>query len=322
MNRGTGRNILGRLLQWLCSKGAKGKETLKTRLTADQAVAIARASMGDAIAAGRPLWGAAVRHDDRLIWSVSEVVVDGSLYVEIDDATGDVIEQGHRGGRAPVSYPPIGNKPFDEVVSLLLAYYLDPTGQLSIDGLWMRAVLESVSAGQIVDPPVDLLKELSKPERAWDMPVWPADARGERLAAIAECTLLAIALQDAQWMRQLRDVWDAPEGSCESTDVSQGQIDVALTGTAASWGDEGLEALFEYGPLSKDAPNDRAWAALFHRDWAAARAEVEAYRAKLDAERRRWSSTRGHAALGILLDANRVLRLELRALEAVLKGRE
>ena len=90
--RADGRSWLGRLL------GTAERPPL-TRLTAQEALALAAASP-QVRQAGRPLEMAIVRaNGDRLVWRVSNAGVGAQTWVEVDDATGAIGEINHVWGR-------------------------------------------------------------------------------------------------------------------------------------------------------------------------------------------------------------------------------
>jgi len=212
----------------------------------------------------------------------------------------------------------IGNKSFDEMVQEMLGWYRDHRASLGVGGLWMRAGLESVVSGRLVDPPVDALKACLRPELAWDVPEWPMEELSFRMSEIADCNLFAIALGDQPWMQGLKDLWTMPRAESDWQEIALWQLDLGLTGQSPAWEEDDLSILFELHTLDENDTAHLAWAALFRGDFEAARLALEAHRAELDARARQWSSSHGNQAYGILLNTSRILRLDVRAIGAIL----
>ena len=77
---------------WSWLRGGRQEESPSTRLSADQAIQIARAAVEDA--STRELL-TMTRVDDRggtLVWTVSQAVMGRATHVEVDDASGRVLQ--------------------------------------------------------------------------------------------------------------------------------------------------------------------------------------------------------------------------------------
>jgi hypothetical protein len=129
----------------------------------------------------------------------------------------------------------------------------------TLEGHWNRAALDTIVGGRLVDPPVAVLEQLTGPGRAWDMPPWPPERRGERALALVDCHFLALALRHRAWLQDLRSAWDHPQGYPDLQDLCQGQIDIGLHGKAAAWDEDLLELMRADGLMderSSRAPAD------------------------------------------------------------------
>jgi len=79
------------LLDWLNALFAEGQKPLPTRLSAEQAIELARAA-ADSDPRRDLLTMTSVRErDGARIWSVSSATVGSALVVELDDATGEIL---------------------------------------------------------------------------------------------------------------------------------------------------------------------------------------------------------------------------------------
>jgi len=218
-----------------------------------------------------------------------------------------------------MNYQEFRDKTFNELVQRWLAWFRerDNDAQLGLGGLFRRAGLETVASGKLVDPPVEELKACLRSPLVWDVPVWPREEISYRISEVADCTLFAIALGDKAMMQELRAIWNMPPAESEWQEIAQLQLGLGLTGETPCTADY-VSELFECDWLQEGNPAHQAWGALFRGDRDAARAALEVHRADLDARASRWSSTRGDEAYGILLVNTRILRLDARAIEAIL----
>lgn len=193
---------------------------------------------------------------------------------------------------------------------------------LTLEGLWGRAELETVLHGKMVDPPVAVLKDLTTPDRAWDNQPWPPEDRADRATCLASCHLLAISLDDVVWLEQLDRCWNDAQVAFEWERLSRGQIGFALRRhgrqpTEWYWDDDTIEWLIEEGSISRNEPSDRAWIALAKDDHQAALVALEEYQIELNRWIEQWDKIPGNKVYDILRFQNKVMRLELRALKAL-----
>ncbi len=200
-----------------------------------------------------------------------------------------------------------------------------PVGTPTLERLWSGAGAESVVAGRPIDPPLAQLKEFTAPGRAWDHQAWPTEHAVERGRCIADCHLLAIALGDLDWLECLDGVWEPAPLAYEWQLVARGQIGLGLAGGGVrprvSWTEDDIELLLEAGELDRDEPARSAWMALTAGDVPAARAATEAFRTALNRWTDGWSESRGVEVQRILGAPGRILRVELRALTALIGSR-
>ena len=200
-----------------------------------------------------------------------------------------------------------------------------PVGTPTLERVWSRAGAESVVAGQLIDPPLARLKELTAPDRAWDNQPWPPEHIVDRGRCVADCHLLAIALGDLDWLEQLDGVWEPAPVAYEWHLLARGQIGLGLERGGArsptSWTEDDIELLLETGELVRDDPAGRAWMALTAGDMSAARAATEAFHAAVDRWTEGWPAARGAELQRVLGAPGRILRVELRALTALVAPR-
>lgn len=83
------------LARWL----GKGAPTIPTRLSSDEAIAIARRAAADDPQCEYLTIASVERRSGNAIWIVSPAVVGRHLVISIDDATGEVLEKKHVGIR-------------------------------------------------------------------------------------------------------------------------------------------------------------------------------------------------------------------------------
>ena len=90
--------MLDRLLCWFMGVEREKPTPPKTHLTAEQAIALAQAAMGDV---RRPMAIATfVQREGRGVWHVTPPIVMGAMpYVEVDDTTGEILARGWWGTR-------------------------------------------------------------------------------------------------------------------------------------------------------------------------------------------------------------------------------
>jgi hypothetical protein len=188
-----------------------------------------------------------------------------------------------------------------------------------------RAGAESVVAGRPIDPPLAQLKELTVPGRAWDHQAWPPEHVVDRGRCMADCHLLAIALGDLDWLECLDGVWEPAPLAYEWQLVARGQIGLGLARGGVRppvlWTEDDIALLLDAGELDRDEPAGRAWMALTAGDVPAARAAAESLRTALNRWAEGWSESRGVAVQRVLGAPGRILRLELRALTALIGPR-
>jgi len=90
--------MLDRLWCWFKGVPREKPTPPKTHLTSEQAIALAQAAMGDV---QRPMALATfVQREGRGVWHVTSRIAMGAMpYVDVDDATGEILAKGRRGIR-------------------------------------------------------------------------------------------------------------------------------------------------------------------------------------------------------------------------------
>ena len=83
------------LARWL----GKGPQPIPTRLSSDEAIAIARRAAADDPQRENLTMTRVERRSGKATWIVSASVVGRHLVISIDDATGEVLEKTHLGTR-------------------------------------------------------------------------------------------------------------------------------------------------------------------------------------------------------------------------------
>lgn len=202
-----------------------------------------------------------------------------------------------------------------------------PTSQraISLEDLWREAARTTIAHGAIVDPPIDRLKPVTTPGTAWsDIIPWPIDHTHARTARMFDSHHLAIARRDREWLFQLHDAWDvAPWSDGVLALRAQGEIALALAPDGPrkpGWSPDEMEGLLEEGHLSAHIPSERAWSLLAAGDRAGAREALTEYDEKLPLDLRELTAA-DEAELRRLLGApGWVLRVESRALHALIDG--
>jgi len=199
----------------------------------------------------------------------------------------------------------------------------EPHGAMNLESVWSRAGAESVLSGRLTDPPITTLKELTFPDRAWDNQPWPSEHVLERGQCLSDCHLLAIAVHDCAWLQQMHQVWEDAPVAFEWRLLSQLQIGLGLRPQGLQprvWTQDDSDFLIEADALERDTPAGRAWVALAAGDARAAQIAVGEYRAELERWQNGWNDAVGEGVRRILGYPGRVLRVELRALQALLSG--
>jgi hypothetical protein len=91
--------MLDRLWCWFKGVPREKPTPPKTQLTAEQAIALAEAAMGD-VSDRRMALAIFVQREGRGVWHVTPPIVMGTMpYVDVDDATGEILDKGWRGFR-------------------------------------------------------------------------------------------------------------------------------------------------------------------------------------------------------------------------------
>jgi len=198
-----------------------------------------------------------------------------------------------------------------------------PPRAISLEDIWREAARATIARGAIVDPPVDRLKGLTTPATAWsDIIPWPIDHTHARIARVFDSHHLAIALRDRDWLLQLHDAWDVTPWEHEPLGLrAQGEIALALGPGGPrqpGWAPDELEGLREEGHLSPHIPSERAWSLLAAGDLAGAREALAEYDEKLPTDARELATTDEAELRRLLGMPGWVLRVESRALHALI----
>ncbi len=195
----------------------------------------------------------------------------------------------------------------------------------SVEKIWLLSALKSTAEGRLIEPEIDVLKQLTVEERVWDgVSRWPAEYVSIRIAAVVNSHRLAIVKHDDDWLTRLYSCWEA----CPA-DVgdlwrlrSAGEIGLGLAPAGPrpfGWSEEELSLLAEESFLRVDAPPDRAWRALAEQDFEDARQALMEYGHILLALPRKWEAAPSEGLRQILSTPDAVLQVQRRALEALLK---
>ena len=198
-----------------------------------------------------------------------------------------------------------------------------PPRAISLEDIWREAARATIARGAVVDPPVDRLKDLTTPAIAWsDIVPWPIDHTHARIAAMFDSHHLAIARRDHDWLLQLHDAWDAAPWEDRPHVVrAQGEIGLALGPDGPrqpGWSPDELEGLLEEGHLSPHIPKERAWALLAAGDFAGAQDALAEYDEKLPIDARDLATADDAEVRRLLGMPGWVLRVESRALHALI----
>lgn len=198
-----------------------------------------------------------------------------------------------------------------------------PSRAISIEDLWREAARATIAHGAAVDPPIDRLKRLTTPEVAWtDIIPWPIDHAHDRLARMFDTHHLAIACRDRDWLLQLHDAWDAAPWDYRPQPLrAQGEIALALAPDgprAPGWSPAEVEELLEEGHLSPHIPSEHAWALLAAGDRDGARDALVAHDERLPIDIGELATADEVTVRRIVAAPDRILRVESRALHALL----
>lgn len=128
----------------------------------------------------------------------------------------------------------------------------------TIEGLFWSAALETLASGSIVDPDLAVLFErLPAPDPFADLPPH-SDHRIQRVRALEDVTLLAIASADDDALRRMEAIWTLdPDPSFE---WRTGWIGLATSRTILD--PEAIEFLLDDHMIAPEMPVDAAWLAL------------------------------------------------------------
>ena len=193
-----------------------------------------------------------------------------------------------------------------------------------LEHLWLRAALETVASGELVEPPLAELKRLTRPERAWhEVAPWPAEALQDRIRRLMDSHRLAIAINDMEWLDQLDASWEIAPAVIDQMPRlrARGEIGLGLSPGGPrphGWSPAELELLTVESFLLPNAPSDRAWRALAERHTRRARRELAELDARMALAALGWEAAPEDGLRQIRAHPAAVLRVEARALRALI----
>jgi hypothetical protein len=199
-------------------------------------------------------------------------------------------------------------------------------GIMSIERIWLLSALKSTAEGTLIEPELEILKQLTADTGAWDgVSRWRPEDVWSRIAAVMSSHRLAIVKRDDEWLAQLYAVWETcPESVGELWRLrAEGEIGLGLAPAGprpSGWSEEELSLLDEEGFLLTDAPPDRVWRALARQDFEAARQALADYEQSVVAVPQQWETAPSKGLHQILSSPDAVLQVQRRAL-ATLVGR-
>ena len=192
---------------------------------------------------------------------------------------------------------------------------------LSLEALWQMAAAVTLLSGRLVDPPIVHLRAGTLPDRVWDIAPWPAEVQHARVSCLYDCVYLALATRDEPWLEQLARSWEHPGIQEIWQRLARGLVGFGLHPRRYAWTADDLERFELAGSLPQSLPEDRSWLALSRGDLPAARAALYDCRIAAGERARKEAAAQTDAELDALLSwPGEVLRVELRALEALIDG--
>jgi hypothetical protein len=193
-----------------------------------------------------------------------------------------------------------------------------------LERLWLRAALETVASGELIEPPLAELKRLTEPAHAWQQVApWPAEALQDRIGRLIDSHRLAIALTDMDWLDQLDAAWESAPAVVDHVPRlrARGEIGLGLSPGGRrphGWSPAELGLLTEESFLLPNAPSDRAWRALAEHHPRRARRELADFDARMTLAARSWEATPENGLRQLRAHPSAVLRVESRALRALI----
>jgi hypothetical protein len=195
----------------------------------------------------------------------------------------------------------------------------DGVSNSTLEQLWIKAALRTLSTGMLCDPDAMTLCVLTEPMQVWHNATYlGAEFLQDRIGRLRDCHYLAIATANVDWLNTLAQCWAKSPEIIGPWWPLRARGEIALcTATDVVWDAEEIDVLEEEGFLRADAPADRAWLALTKGDKVAACQAVIDYENRLSCVMRAWQQDPETGLRQALTYPGTVLRTELRALRAL-----